>query len=263
MPDEERIELIRLLGSMYQQGKRNQVNATITSELRREVESANATTAKIALQTYSRCGYQSDRGNLLELGLRRGLISQDEMAQELAVGLLAAPSDAQPGDASRLEQLDRSFGVDVLTQVLTTKEAVKQLTPAAQQRITQLLLRREPLMPMPIGEYGYNDGGRYADWLHTLALLAESNGEETYFDVVERRLSDVKSDPRKLLGFLTSPHARPLLANKTQAQKLRGAALRAVEFGRQFPNHAVLGQTSRYVSMRFAAAGVELKDEER
>jgi len=261
IPDVERLELIRLLGSMYQQGKRTQVNATIASELRREMENTNTTAAKVALQTYSRCGYQADRSSLLERGLRRGLITQDEMAQELGIGLLAAPADAQIDDASRLVQLDRPFGVDVLTQVLTTKEAVRQLAPAAQQRISLLLLRREPLMPIPIGEYGYNDGGRYADWLHTLALLAESSGEDTYFDVIERRLSDVKTDPRKLLGFLTSPYARPLLANKSQAQRLRGAAMRAVDFGRQFPSHAVLGQTSRYVVTTFATTGVALTDE--
>lgn len=261
VPDEERIDLIRLLGSMYQQGMRNQVNVTIASELRREIENTNPTTAKVALQNYSRCGYQPDRGSMLDLGLRRGLITQDEMAQELALGLLAAPADAQIDDASRLVQLDRVFGVDVLTQVLTTNEAVKRLTPAARQSISQLLLRREPVMPTAIGEYGYNDGGRYSDWLNTLALLEEADGGNSYFDVVERRLNDVKTDPRKLLGFLTSPYARPLLANKTQAQKLRGAAMRAVDSGRQFPSHAVLAQTSRYVAVTFAAAGVALTDE--
>jgi hypothetical protein len=95
-------------------------------------------------------------------------------------------------------------------------------------------------MPKAMGEFGINDGGRWAEWLHLTALLEQATGLSSYDEAVWKRLNDERTDPRKLLGFLTSSEGTAFTRKLGSRSAFARPVQRAAEFTHQFPGHPTL-----------------------
>jgi hypothetical protein len=73
-----------------------------------------------AIQTYARLGFQPDTIEILEFGLARKLIGDDDFSQELALGLPLVPRHLQAGYAHRLEDKNTAFGAEALALTLVS-----------------------------------------------------------------------------------------------------------------------------------------------
>ena len=258
-PEDEHIQLVGLLGSLYDSAHpQAQQNPVVARELLQQFNSSKQAVARAALLAYSRCGYRPDVRATLEQGLHRGLISEDEMAQELAIGVLVEPPHLQAETIARLDQLNRPFGNEVLAVVLSDPATVARLPPPSRGTVLKLFLRNEPVWPMAIGSFGLMDAFRYVDWLHAVALLQQESGGPDYAATVIRRLRDTQIDPRKTLSYLRSDRARTLLSVPANAVALRGPAERAVAFAQQFPDHPTLASAAKDVTDAFLRTGVRL-----
>lgn len=237
---DHKIALVRLLGSLYGEKLPEPLKLAIARDVRGQIQSGRRRVALTAVQTFARLAYQPDLPGVLEEARSRSLITDDDYAQEIALALPLAPRDAQTMLAQKLVAKDNAFGVQVLASTLTSPEEVAKISPQAAVGLRDYLEGREPVLPVAIGQFGLGDGGRYAEWLHTLALLEQSSGKRTYADAVWARLNDERTDPRKILGFLTAPEGKAFIRSQGRGASFTRPAQRAATFARQFPGHPVM-----------------------
>lgn len=251
---DEKIALIRLLGSLYGEKVPEPTKLAIARDIRGQIQSGERRVALVAVQTFARLGYQTDLLGVLDEARSRSLITDDDFAQEVALALPLAPRDAQTILAQRLVAKNNAFGAQVLASTITTPEEVAKIGPQAAVGLRDYLQSREPVLPVAIGQFGLGDGGRYAEWLHTLALLEQSSGKRTYADAVWARLNDDSTDPRKILGFLTAPEGKAFIQSQGRGAAFTGPAQRAAAYARQFPGHPVISPLSQGLEQTLAPA---------
>jgi hypothetical protein len=234
---ETKIRLIRLLGSLYTYDNASSQNVVIANSLKGHISSGDAEVARTALYAYSRIAAEPDWVDVLDLGLRKGILTEDSYSQELALGVAVAPARVQIAAASRLAAKNSAFGAQVLAMSFNDKINVEKVAPEARETLIGFLLRQEPIMPMAIGQYSIGAGLTYARWLESLALFMESAGHDSYSETVLTHLNAPNADPRNILGYLTSPQGRQFMKLIGQRSMFVQASAKAIAFTKQFPSN--------------------------
>lgn len=237
---DSRVAALRLLGSLYRPDDPARLNSALARDIKTHVYGADRKVALAAVQTYSRMGYQPDAVAVLEHALTQKIIGRDDYAQELAIALPLLPPSGQAEHAARLARSGSAFGAQVLALTIGSEADVARLTPEAARHLLGYMHAQEPSMPKAVGEFGLNDGGRWAEWLHLTALLEQGTGLSSYDAAVWKRLNDERTDPRKLLGFLTSTEGTAFTRKQGSRSAFAGPVQRAAEFSSQFPGHPTL-----------------------
>lgn len=235
-----RTNLVRLLGSLYSPNDESKRNHAIAATLRGLVRGSDRAVALTALQTFARLGYQPDSIELLDYGLNKQLIPEDAYSQELALAVPLFPSDIQLTAASKLRAHNNDFGAKVLALTISNRDAVSKIAPPARTVLMSYLREHEPQMPTALGYFGLLDAEQYAQWLEAVSLLDEASGTRSYQAAVFERLNNERTDPRKILGFLTSANGKKFIHAVGSKRPFANAAGRAVAFAAQFPGHPVL-----------------------
>lgn len=234
---ETKVELIRLLGSLHTPSGATGSNELVARTVKGFVYSGDRKIALAAIQTYARIDYQPDRTQLLDDGLRNGILDEDSYCQELALFIPIEPPAAQYAAAQRLLGKNNAFGADVLAMTIGNTYVIKSIAPETRQLLLAYLQKQEPRMPPPIGEFGLIDGSRYAGWLAAVALLSEASGKASYADVVLAHLNDRRVDPRKILGFMTSAEGKRFVKRVGHRAPFGQAAANVALLAGQFPGH--------------------------
>lgn len=233
------VNSLRLLASLHTPDDQSGRNQSISRTLKTYILNGDRSVALTALQEYSRTGYQPDGIEMLDYGLANKIIDENAYCQELVLGLQFAPAHAQIAASSRLFSKNNGFAAQVLALTINDREVIRKIAPEARKDLLKFMNRREPGMPMAIGEFGINDGGRYAEWLDTVALLSEAAGEAMYDSVVLKHLSDERIDPRKILGYMTSAKGKQFMKSVGRRDHFAKPAARAIELSDQFPGHPI------------------------
>jgi hypothetical protein len=241
----QKVATIRLLGSLFRDDSAPVLNLAIARDLRMQIRSGEARIALAAVQTFSRLGYQPELIGVLDEARARTLITDDDYAQEIALALPLAPAGAQPALAQKLAEKNNAFGAQVLAATVTTPEEAGRIAPQAAASLRDYMIAREPVLPMALGQFGLSDGGRYAEWLHTVAMFEQVSGKRSYAEAVWARLDNEGTDPRKILGFLTAPEGQAFVKVQGKSPKFARPAQRAAAFARQFPGHPVIEPLSQ------------------
>jgi hypothetical protein len=242
---DSRVAALRLLGSLYRPDDPARLNATLARDVKTYAYGADRKVALTAVQTYARMGHQPDAVALLEHARAQKIIGRDDYAQELAIALALLPPSGQAEHAARLARSGSAFGAQVLALTFSSEADVARLTPEAARHLLGYMHGQEPSMPKATGEFGLNDGGRWAEWLHLTALLEQATGLSSYDEAVWTRLNDERTDPRKLLGFLTSTEGTAFTRKVGSHSAFARPVQRVTEFSRQFPGHPTLAPTAR------------------
>jgi hypothetical protein len=251
---DHKVALVRLLGSLYAEQVPAPLKLAIARDVRTQIQSGDRRVALAAVQTFARLGYQTALLSVLDEARARALITDDDYAQEVALALPLAPRDAQAVLAQKLVAKDNAFGAQVLASTLTSPEEVGKIAPQAAAGLRDYLQGREPVLPVALGQFGLGDGGRYAEWLHTLALLEQSSGKRPYAEAVWARLNDERTDPRNLLGFLTAPEGKAFIQSQGRSASFTRPAQRAAAYARQFPGHPVMSPLTQSLEHALAPA---------
>ncbi len=242
---DQKVATIRLLGSLFRENGAAALNLAIARDIRTQTRSGDASIALAAVQTFSRLGYQPELIAVLDEARARKLITEDDYAQEIALALPLAPVGAQPALAQKLAENNNAFGAQVLAATVTTLEEAGRIAHQAAAALRNYMIAREPVLPMALGDFGLGDGGRYAEWLHTLAMFEQVSGQRSYAEAVWTRLDNEATDPRKILGFLTAPEGQAFVKAQGKSPRFARSAQRAAAFARQFPGHPVMEPLSQ------------------
>jgi hypothetical protein len=229
--------LVYLLGSLYVRNDQFGQNAAIARTLKSYILSGDSNVATAALLSYSRTDYQPDRIDLLDYGQSHNLLNEADYCRELALGLPFAPAPAQMAAATRLAAKDNPLGAEVLAMGIDSQAAATKISPEARPVLIAFLQKREPRMPMALGEFGMTDGIRYTYWLTAMAELTEADGKGSATAFILDKLSSPDTDPRKILGFLSSPEGARFVAAVGSRVALAQVIDRALLPARQFPGH--------------------------
>ncbi len=242
LTDEETVMLIRILGSMASPDKKTAEQSALMGDLKGFTNSGKKEIARAATFATSRAGYSDEVTQILKKARDSKTLSDDEYFGELSHLVSVAPKHAQQEILTTLAKARNEYSIDILTSQLADKKLVGSLTPETQRAALLLLKENEPHFPIAIGRYGMTDGFRYISWLRSYAVLQGAVQQKTYNDVVLYELNSVKTDPRKVLAFLSSPEGDQFMSEIGRRAPIQPSLSKARAYSDSFPgNQMVLG----------------------
>ncbi|WP_182915923.1 hypothetical protein [Massilia cavernae] len=249
---EERILLVRALGKLFDRRDPVGRNAQIRKDLKGYVYSGERETARAATFAISRIGGEGELKQILLHAKSNKILDNDEYAGEIAHNLRFAAISHQADLLRLLEESRSSYAVDILTADLKSATFVNQYPLESRKKLLSVIERNEPSFTSAIGAFGYINAIRYATWLHAFALVNESLSRGEYAETVLRELNKPKTDPRKLIGYLTSPEADKFLLEVSKAN-LSPALTRIAHYADSLPQNQTIQDFAALVRIRTAA----------
>lgn len=214
LSDDERIAMINIVARLHNRENTTGLNAQIEADMRALAADSNKNIAHDAAMFYARFGYAEDTQAILDSALSRGAMVSEDYFRELAHLLPSAPNDKKRDLILRIQAGSSELGTDILTESLLSGEdfnAAPFLRDS--EDMAKLLAGMEPNLGSNVAQYGMVDVIRYRNWLRATALLESQKTGESMEAVVVRHLSEPGTDPRKIMGYLSAPEARPMLAS--------------------------------------------------
>lgn len=242
--DDERAIQVATLGAMWNRKNTTGSNDAIKSDLRKMAQAGERNTARAAVFALSRMGdIEEELTGLLQQARDRGHIDNDEHAGELARSVRFAPKERQLEFVSLISKSNSKYGIDVLTSELNLPSVLAQYSPQALAEIDVLLGKSEPSFPFAIGEFGLIDAMRYTGWLLARAAIYEKRGRGAQQGFILSTMNDPKLDPRKAMGYLSSPAASSFLSYMSR-KKLEPVEGRIRTYADSLPQSRVIQETA-------------------
>ncbi|MDR6854171.1 hypothetical protein [Variovorax guangxiensis] len=213
-PD-EKIPLLRILTRLYDRANTTGVNADIASELKNFAFDQDKQVAAQAAVNYARqVEYQPGTELVLVLKkvLENGTLDASAYYQELAHLIPSSPPEKQKEFLAEIRAAGSLIGRDVLVMALNSGEEFNAVSfLKSSEDMAELLRETEPTFGPLVG-LGLGQAVRYTEWLRASAAIESHKTGRSIDEVIIARLSQPNTDERKVMGFLLSPQAGPMLA---------------------------------------------------
>jgi hypothetical protein len=251
LSDEEKIVMPSILASIYNRENTSGANEDIALELRSLAADPNKQVAAYAATDYARLGYLPDTRQVLDQALQSGALSTDAYFREMAHLIPSAPPDKQKEFIAEIRASSSRLASDILADALNSGQDFNAAPfLKSSEDMARLLRDTEPQFGQEVGLYGGTDGLRYETWLRATATIESARTGRNMDEIIVAKLSEPGTDPRKVLAYLSSWEAMPLLAEAapdSQVQKLAAIARR----------HSDQNPGNSY--MRFLAETIEVR----
>lgn len=207
---QERVALIRILGTMYDGIDENSEKQVLIDSLRELCNDKSDDVARSAILTYARLGFFSDTLQLLNDAKTSARIDDTEYHTELAYLFALAPSETQKDIAEQLLRGNSSLSRDIVASALGKFSYAAGLEKAAAERIYSMLTMNEPVFSGGPHEFGLSDAIRYGEWVSGVGNLYEALTGESKSKFVTEQILNSSVDPRKPIAalYLMSPEER-------------------------------------------------------
>jgi hypothetical protein len=159
-----------------------------------------------------------------------------------------APANDQQLLVSEIQSGQNRYAAEILAFLPSDPQVLARIYPETRRALKQLLEDSEPEMAKSIGEFGFTDVARYANWLNAVATLSAATGGPSYEDVVFGHLNSEKTDPRKVMAFLISPEGKRFIAKVGQKAPFETSVRRATVFSKQLPMNMLMRDTVREIT---------------
>jgi hypothetical protein len=246
---EERICLARILGRLYTYDNKTGLNVVIAQDLRNLVYTGPKEVASAAALAFSRLAYFKDSQTVLRYAKDNGYIVADAYYGELAHLFPYAPPNDQLGLVSKIKSGKSRYAAEILASQLGDAQILATSLPETQRALKQYLEESEPDMPQALGEYGLIDAIRYEYWLHSVSTLSASNGEASYSEAVFAHLNSDKTDPRKIMAFLSSNRGKLFITNVGRKSLFEDAMKRMTLYSMQLPQNALMRDAVKEITV--------------
>ena len=113
-----------------------------------------------------------------------------------------------------------------------------------------LLRATEPGFDYGVGRFGMTDAIRYTEWVRASATIESQKTGRNMDDIVIAKLSEPGTDPRKIMGYLSSPEAAPLLASAAPDSQVQKLAAIARLHSNQNPENRDMAEIAQLIESR-------------
>ncbi|VTU19275.1 hypothetical protein [Variovorax sp. PBL-E5] len=247
--DDERIVLVRILGSLYTEEDATGYNADILLDLRALANDANKEVAHAAVSTFAGIGYLPGSDALLKDAFDHQLLDPPAYSREMLRLMATAPADAWAGMLDRLPAQSGMSVADTLIVPLQQDPALlKKYASANLGRLRQFIEKNEPVFLDAPDQFDLNLATRYANWLRALACIESQRSGMAVDDVLVGTLSMPGTDGRKVIAYLLSPEATPLLRSAHADSPAAGLVDIVGRYAAQYPGSMPLQQAAMVVT---------------
>jgi hypothetical protein len=211
-PD-EKIPMIRILASLYNRENTTGANSEIAQTLKQfSLDPDKQVAAQAAIKYARQVEYQPGTELVLKKALENGALDANAYFQELAHLIPSSPPEKQKEFLAEIRAAGSLIGRDVLVMGLNSGEEFNAVSfLKSSEDMAGLLRETEPKFGPLVG-LGLGDAVRYTEWLRASAAIESHKTGRSMDEVIIARLSQPNTDERKVMGFLISPQAGPMLA---------------------------------------------------
>jgi hypothetical protein len=233
-PD-ERIPMVRILASLHNRENTTGANDDIALDLKALANDPDKQVAAQAATSYARLDYLPGTEFVLKKALENGALDTDAYFQELAHLVPSAPLDKKKEFLAEIRAAGSLIGRDVLVMALNSGEEFNAVSfLKSSEDMAELLRATEPKFG-PHVALGLGDAVRYVEWLRASAAIESHNTGRSMDEVIVARLSQPNTDERKIMSFLLSPQAHPVLAAATPDSPVQKLVAISQVYGSQLP----------------------------
>lgn len=222
---EEKLALLRLLGTQFGPSDPTGMNQLILSDIRAAAQSQDPNLAREATYTYSRLPYLPDTLDLLTAAKARGLLDDTAYYGELAHLLPRARGANQVQLARMIRSSSNAYARDIVAMGFNGS-LNSNYSAETRGELLPFFEAMEPRFGITVSRYDYGQGSDYSAWLFALATLKVPGTDTQRADFIIQKLSDPLGDPRKVIAVLISPRGPWLVA--TAGNKARFDTMLAV-----------------------------------
>lgn len=214
LSDDERIAMVNIVARLHNRENTTGLNAQIEADMRALAVDSNKNIAHDAAMFYARFGYAEDTQAVLESALKSGAMPSESYFRELAHLVAEAPDQKKKEFIVQIRGAKSELATDILTSSLLSGEEFNAASYLRNSEdMAKLLSEMEPQFGTNVAQLGMGNAIRHTNWLRATALLESQKTGEPMDVIIVRRLSEPGTDPRKIMGYLSSPEARPMLAS--------------------------------------------------
>lgn len=248
---QEKIAISAILYGLHNRENTTGANLEIALELKNLVANPDRQVAANAVTYYAGLEYQPDTEYVLKDALKRGVLDSDSYFCELAHLVTSAPPDKQKEFLAEIRTSSNLVASDILAAALNSGQDYNAAPfLKSSDDMAKLLRDTEPQFGNTVGLYGGVDALRYAEWVRASAAIESQQTGRSADDIIVAKLSEPGTDPRKVMAYLSTPDATPLLADaapNSQVQKL--AAIARLQ-SNQNPSNTFMAQLADQIEAR-------------
>jgi hypothetical protein len=230
LSDDEKIAMTSVLSALYNRENTSGANQDIALELKRLAANPNKEIAHDATMYYAGLEYLPGTEHVLKQALKRGALDVDSYFREMAHLITSAPPEKQKEFMAEIREASNRLAADILADALNSgKDFNAAPFLKSSEDMAELLRNTEPQFGGAMGQFGGTDALRYETWLRASATIESAKTGRNMDDIIVAKLSEPGTDPRKIMAYLSSPYAMPLLAEAapdSQVQRLAAIARR-------------------------------------
>jgi hypothetical protein len=248
---DEKIPMSGILYSLYNRENTTGANSDIALELKIMAADPDKQLAHDATLHYAGLEYLPGTERVLKQALERGVFDADSYFRELAHLITSAPLEKQKEFLAEIRASSNRLASHILADALNSgKDFNAAPFLRSSEDMAELLRATEPEFSKGAGLYGETDAIRYTTWIRASAIVEGQKTGRNMDDIIIARLSEPGTDPRKIMGYLSSPEAAPLLASAAPDSQLRQLVLLADHYAGQHPGNRYMGDVVQEIRTR-------------
>ncbi len=224
--------LMQVLQSAYivENGLSEDSRQRILGVVKSNIHNVDPEVAGEAVLLYARMGAPDDLAAILGDAMQRKIISPLDYIRE---GAFQLPNVSDPKQQNALLETlinaAKKSGSDESEHMLMTSlelivqspSRLARIDSASKDLITQYLATHEPVVQSDGFNYDLVSAIEYGNWLTSYAIVKNKSAVDV-LDWITRQVTDVATDPDKIVAVLTSPVARDVVRLAREAGQLDG-----------------------------------------
>lgn len=240
-----------ILAGLHNRENTTGANNDIALELKMLAADPNKQIAHDAAMYYARLEYLPGTEHVLKQALESGALDTDSYYRELAHLITSAPTEKQKEFLAEIRASSNRLASDILAEALNSGQDFNAAPfLKSSEDMAKLLRATEPGFDYGVGQFGMTDAIRYTEWARASAAIESQKTGRNMEEIIVAKLSEPGTDPRKIMGYLSSPEAAPLLASAAPDSQVQKLAAIARLHSNQNPENRDMAETAQLIESR-------------
>lgn len=254
----EKIDALRLLGTMHDRLDAFGENHNIARDLKGHIAHSDKSVAAAALYSYTRNVHDEEYLTTIKQAKDLGIIGNNEYFGEHAHVLQTVTPYVQKTILEEISKSRNEYALQILAASLNSERNLK-LSHEIEAQVLNLLIENEPKFPVAIGVFGGFSNFQYENWLLSVARLQQKSGSGDYYNIIITILSKDGTDARKALTLFSSPFGKELAEHTKEASRIATLVGRMCDYANSFPTTASIQIAAKEMESNIGSSFKEFK----